>query len=169
LRKIRDLIIFRENQAQMRNDQQRPSRTQPPERLRARKARSLTGHIAYEHWWSLRWISNFTYGEADLDLTDTLPDNTYDSATYYTANLIWLPVERMCVGMEVLYGMRQNKERTGRPGHAHSNGLPVQILEQLTVGRPVLESLPRAGRSPRGSIPQITCLIGSTCSTPTSF
>jgi hypothetical protein len=72
--------------------------------------------IAYEHWWSLRWISNFTYGEADLDLTDTLPDNTYDSATYYTANLIWLPVERMGVGMEVLYGTRQNKD--GQEGEA---------------------------------------------------
>ena len=72
--------------------------------------------VAYEHWWSLRWISNFTYGESDLDLTDTLPDNTYDSATYYTANLIWLPVERMGVGMEVLYGTRENKD--GQRGEA---------------------------------------------------
>jgi hypothetical protein len=59
----------------------------------------------------------FSYGEADTDLTDTLPDDTYESANYATANLIWLPVERMGVGIEYLYGSRTNKD--GQSGTAH--------------------------------------------------
>jgi hypothetical protein len=65
--------------------------------------------IAYEHWWASNWISNFSYGEADVELTDTLPDDTYESAQYASGNIIWLPVERMGVGLEYLYGTRENK------------------------------------------------------------
>jgi DcaP outer membrane protein len=73
--------------------------------------------VAYEQWWCKNWISVFSYGEANTDLTNTLPDNTYDSATYATANLIWLPVERMGVGIEYLYGTRTDKN--GQSGTAH--------------------------------------------------
>jgi hypothetical protein len=67
--------------------------------------------VAYEHWWAKRWASNFTVGgDTFSDLTDTLPDDTYKSATYYSANLIWLPVERLGVGFEYLYGTRENKD-----------------------------------------------------------
>jgi DcaP outer membrane protein len=66
--------------------------------------------VAYEQWWSQKWASNFTYGEDEMDLTDTLPGNTYKRANYLTANIIYLPVERMGVGLEVLYGMRKNKD-----------------------------------------------------------
>src|SRR3954465_3500687 len=51
---------------------------------------SSTGWVvAYEQWWAANWSSTFSYGEADTDLTNTLPDNTYTSATYVSANLIW--------------------------------------------------------------------------------
>jgi hypothetical protein len=73
--------------------------------------------LAYEHWWCQNWISVVSYGEADTDLTNTLPANTYDSATYATANLIWLPVDRMGVGIEYLYGTRTNKN--DQSGTAH--------------------------------------------------
>ncbi|HEY2786084.1 MAG TPA: DcaP family trimeric outer membrane transporter [Fimbriiglobus sp.] len=66
--------------------------------------------LAYEHWWTNKWISNFTYSETQLDLTNTLPGNTYNRANYVTANLIWLPVERMGVGLEYLYGTRKDKD-----------------------------------------------------------
>jgi hypothetical protein len=65
---------------------------------------------AYEHWWSMTWISNFTYGETASDLTDTLPGDTYQRANYVTANIIWLPVERLGFGLEYLYGFRKNKD-----------------------------------------------------------
>jgi hypothetical protein len=66
--------------------------------------------VCYEHWWSQKWISVFSYGESHSDLTDTLPDNTYQRASYASANLIWLPYERMGVGFEYLYGTRENKD-----------------------------------------------------------
>jgi hypothetical protein len=67
--------------------------------------------VSYEQWWSLKWASVFTFSEAVMeDLTDTLPGNTYQRANYMTANLIWLPVERMGVGLEVLHGFRKNKD-----------------------------------------------------------
>lgn len=67
-------------------------------------------HIAYEQWWSMHWISNFTYSETQVDLTSTLPANTYNRANYITANIIWLPHERFGVGLEGLYGTRKNKD-----------------------------------------------------------
>jgi hypothetical protein len=81
------------------------------------RAISSTGwFVAYEQWWADKLASVFTYGEAEMDLTDALPDTTYDSATYVTANLIWLPVERMGVGVEFLRGTRTNKD--GESGQA---------------------------------------------------
>ena len=79
---------------------------------------SSTGwFVAYEQWWTDRWISNFSYGESTSSLTPTLPAGTYRAASYATANLIWLPVERMGVGIEYLYGDRENKD--GGSGTAH--------------------------------------------------
>lgn len=65
---------------------------------------------AYEQWWAKKWASVFTYGEDSFDLPDTLPGNTYQKANYLSANIIWLPVDRMGVGLEVLHGFRQNKD-----------------------------------------------------------
>jgi hypothetical protein len=66
--------------------------------------------IAYEQWWGQHWASNFTYSETQLDLTNTLPPNTYNRANYVTANIIWLPVPRFGVGLEYLYGTRKDKD-----------------------------------------------------------
>jgi hypothetical protein len=66
--------------------------------------------VAYEQWWGKRWASVFTYGQNACDLTDTLPGSTYERANYVSANIIWLPVDRMGVGLEYLYGMRRNKD-----------------------------------------------------------
>jgi hypothetical protein len=66
--------------------------------------------VAYEQWWAKRWASNFTYGQDAVELTDTLPGNTYQRANYVSANIIWLPVDRMGVGLEYLYGFRKNKD-----------------------------------------------------------
>lgn len=80
--------------------------------------------IAYEQWWTKTLISNFTYGETHCDLTNTLPNNTYQNAQYATVNLIWLPVERLGVGIEYLYGSRENFDN--QKGHAHRIQTAVQ-------------------------------------------
>jgi hypothetical protein len=66
--------------------------------------------IAYEQWWAKKWASNFTYGQDAMELTSTMPGDTYERANYVSANIIWLPVPRMGVGLEYLYGFRKNKD-----------------------------------------------------------
>ena len=73
--------------------------------------------VAYEQWWADNWASNFTYSEMHVDDPDVLPDDTYQDGKYITANLIWLPFERMGVGMEFLFGERENKD--GQTGEAY--------------------------------------------------
>jgi DcaP outer membrane protein len=76
------------------------------------RALTSTGwFVAYEQWWTDKLASNFIYGRASVDLTDTLlPLNTYKAADYAGANLIWLPVSRLGLGIEVLYGTRENRD-----------------------------------------------------------
>jgi hypothetical protein len=81
--------------------------------------RTIPGYgwfVAYEQWWTKHFASNFTYGQDALELTDTLPGSTYQRANYVSANLIWLPVERLGFGIEYLYGFRKNKD--GQTGDA---------------------------------------------------
>jgi hypothetical protein len=81
--------------------------------------------IAYEQWWAKRWASNFTVaGGTHVSLTDTLPNGTYKAATYYSANLIWLPIERLGVGLEYLYGSREDKDN--QSGFAHRIQAAIQ-------------------------------------------
>ncbi|MFO0815753.1 MAG: DcaP family trimeric outer membrane transporter [Gemmatales bacterium] len=73
--------------------------------------------LCYEHFWTDKWISNFCYGQSWTELPEALPDTTYKGASYLAVNLIWLPVERMGVGLEFLIGERENKN--GETGTAH--------------------------------------------------
>ncbi|HVK09097.1 MAG TPA: DcaP family trimeric outer membrane transporter [Gemmataceae bacterium] len=67
-------------------------------------------HISYEQWWADNLASNFTFSRADIDLTDTLPATTYQAASYGAANIVWFPAERLGLGIEFLYGGRENKD-----------------------------------------------------------
>jgi len=83
--------------------------------------------LAYEHWWTDKLASNFTYGEARVDLPTTLPDSTYKSASYVTANLVWLPVKRLGLGVEVLYGTRENKDGEKGKGFRVQTGVQYKF------------------------------------------
>ena len=76
-----------------------------------RTLQSTGWFVAYEQWWTDKLASNFTYGQMRVDVNGTLlPDDTYKMADYVTANLIWLPIERLGMGIEFLYGSRENKD-----------------------------------------------------------
>jgi hypothetical protein len=72
---------------------------------------------AYEQWWGEKWASVFSFSMDDSDLTGTLPATTYKSAQYISGNLIWLPLPRMGVGVEYLYGYRKNHDGTIGDNH----------------------------------------------------
>ena len=73
--------------------------------------------VAYEQWWAISGPRTSPTARTTIDLTDTLPDNTYQRANYVSANLIWLPVERMGVGTGIPLRHRKNKD--GQRGQAH--------------------------------------------------
>ena len=64
------------------------------------------------HDWTEQFSSNFTYAENSLDNTPFHPPDDVHRTTYLAANLIWSPLERVKVGIEYLYGLRENVDRT---------------------------------------------------------
>jgi hypothetical protein len=65
-------------------------------------------NASYEHWYSERWLSNFTFGNALVDNNIGQPGTTYDESKYLAASLWWLPIARMSIGFEYLWGQREN-------------------------------------------------------------
>jgi hypothetical protein len=85
---------------------------------------SVGWFVAYEHWWTEKWASNFRYGETLSALPDVLPASTYRVGKYGAVNLIWLPIAKLGVGIEYLYGEREDKD--GEKGFAHRIQMAVQ-------------------------------------------
>jgi DcaP outer membrane protein len=85
---------------------------------------SVGWFVAYEHWWTEKWASNITYGGTFTALPDFVPEDTYRSGKYGAVNLIWLPVPKLGVGIEYLYGQREDKD--GQSGVAHRLQTAVQ-------------------------------------------
>jgi hypothetical protein len=73
-------------------------------------------YAGYEHWWTQNLWSVATYGYVWVDNSTGQPDSAYHSTQYASANLIWNIYPRVYLGMEFLYGLRENKD--GRHGHA---------------------------------------------------
>jgi len=73
--------------------------------------------VGYTQEWTDRWESNFTYAENALDNTLLQEPTDVHRTTYLAANLIWNPVDRVKVGIEYLYGLRENVNRES--GEAH--------------------------------------------------
>jgi hypothetical protein len=85
---------------------------------------SVGWFAGYEHWWTTKWLSNFVYGEMFTGLPTGVPPDTYRAGKYAAVNLIWLPVSRMGVGIEYLYGEREDKDN--EKGFAHRIQMAVQ-------------------------------------------
>ncbi len=85
---------------------------------------SVGWFACYEHWWTEKWASNICYGELHTALPDALPPDTYQAGKYLAANLIWLPFPRLGIGIEYLYGEREDKD--GERGFAHRIQTAVQ-------------------------------------------
>jgi hypothetical protein len=72
---------------------------------------------SYEHWWTERWLSNITYSEDFVGHNGDQPGNTYVGAKYLATSLWWIPITRMSVGVEYLWGQRENLD--GEKGKAN--------------------------------------------------
>jgi hypothetical protein len=65
-------------------------------------------NASYEHWYSEKWLSNFTYSEAFVDNNAGQPPTTYGKGRYFAASLWWIPITRMSFGIEYMRGQREN-------------------------------------------------------------
>jgi hypothetical protein len=78
--------------------------------------------VSYEHWFTEKWLSNITYSEDFVGHNGPQPFNTYAGANYLTAALWWVPIPRMSLGIEYVWGQRENLD--GERGRANRlNGL----------------------------------------------
>ena len=61
--------------------------------------------------WTESVNSNFTYAESSLDNAPMQDPDDIHGNTYFAANLLWNPLDRVTVGIELLYGTRVNFDR----------------------------------------------------------
>jgi len=67
-------------------------------------------YTGLQHFWSNRFRSNLVYGYVDSDNPEFLDDETLKSTNYAAANLIWTPFSSVTLGVEYLWGRRENKD-----------------------------------------------------------
>lgn len=67
---------------------------------------SLFGGI--QHFWTEEFRSNLTYGHVNADNPVSVPSDALDSTTYATVNFIWNPFKQLTLGVEYLWGRREN-------------------------------------------------------------
>jgi hypothetical protein len=64
--------------------------------------------VSYEHWYTERWMSNFTYSQTLVVSNDDQPVTTYAGGKYLAASLWYIPFRNMSLGIEYLWGQRKN-------------------------------------------------------------
>jgi hypothetical protein len=69
---------------------------------------SFGWNASYEHWFNEHWLSNFTFARVEPDNNAGQLGTTYDQAKYAATSLWWIPIPRMSLGIEYIWGERQN-------------------------------------------------------------
>ena len=63
-----------------------------------------------QHFWSDRFRSNLVYGYVNSDNPGFVSGDTFDNTNYAAADFIWTPYKNLDVGVEYLWGRRENKD-----------------------------------------------------------
>lgn len=83
--------------------------------------RATGWNASYEHWFNESWLSNVTYGNVSVDNHLDQPAGTFNGSQYAAASLWWIPVPRMALAIEYMWGERENLDRqAGRAQRLHS-------------------------------------------------
>ena len=69
---------------------------------------AVAGMLAYQHWWDAKWGSTIGYSVVMLDDEAGQAGTDYQSGQYGVFNLRYYPTERVMLGGEVLYGVRED-------------------------------------------------------------
>jgi hypothetical protein len=77
--------------------------------------------ISYEQWYTEKWLSNFTYSQTLVGSNGAQPGGTYTGAKYLGISLWYIPFANMSLGIEYLYGERDNlNEQRGQANRLNS-------------------------------------------------
>jgi hypothetical protein len=79
----------------------------PAGRLEALPGRA--GFVAYQHYWSQHFRSTAMYGISRIENLSSEPGSALHETETTSANLIWSPAPGFGVGLEYMWGRRQNK------------------------------------------------------------
>jgi hypothetical protein len=75
------------------------------------------GFAAYQHFWNKKWGSSLGYSYLHVDGASGQAGSTYRSGHYVVANTTYYPAERVWIGLEALYGIREDQDgSTGDDG-----------------------------------------------------
>lgn len=72
--------------------------------------------VSYEHWFNEQWMSQVTVSEVVAGSNGFQPADTYIGGKYVAASVWYIPVVNLSLGLEYLYGERENI--TGERGSA---------------------------------------------------
>jgi hypothetical protein len=64
----------------------------------------------YQHFWSQKWRSNLAFGHVNARNPDISAPDTLDETSYTALNLIWSPYKPVTLGVEYLWGLREDKD-----------------------------------------------------------
>jgi len=73
--------------------------------------------VAWNHQWSDDLQSSLTYSENILDNPSYQPGDELHRNTYFSTNLIWSPATNYFMGIEYLYGIRENVDTQDADAH----------------------------------------------------
>ncbi|HCS23695.1 MAG TPA: hypothetical protein DIW20_08100 [Rhodospirillaceae bacterium] len=70
--------------------------------------KAYSGYVSYQAVFSPKWRSNLTGGYVYVDQPDFQPGSSMESTTYIAYNIIWSPIPKLDLGLEFLYGQRED-------------------------------------------------------------
>ena len=88
-----------------------------PETQKSHMPFTFGTYLTYEHHWTERGFSNFTYGLLILQKEDFTPEDIYYRGNNFRVNTFWSIVEGSRLGLEYIHAFRTNKD--GRKGTAN--------------------------------------------------
>jgi hypothetical protein len=71
----------------------------------------VSGVASYQHWWNRKLRTNAVYSSVYVDNLDIQASTALRRTHYAMIDLIWSPYESVDLGIEALFGERENKDR----------------------------------------------------------
>lgn len=81
--------------------------------------------VAYQHWFTESLAINGTYSTVDISAIGGQDPSTLKRTQYVNTNVVWLPLDRVGIGLGYLYGTRTNQD--GAEGDANRAQLTFQF------------------------------------------